>query len=450
MIAKKGLAGAILAAVTLPGSSRSTQTRSSPLQADTAIAAKVAAYMGPLVRMGDFGGNVLITRRGTVLAFGSYQPVGAPSGPAITRATRFGVGSVTKTFTAAAIILLAQQGRLSLRDTLSRFFPGLPHSDSITVEQLLRHTAGLRDYYSWLEFARRRQQTVSLGELVNLAGREPLDFAPGTRSGYSNTGYAVLAALVERVAGVRYSRFLRDNLLAPLHLNNTGDLSDGSSTAGLAPGYDPDLPPRLLRPAEASGRSWLEGSGSLYSTVDDLAHWAEAVRLDSLIKWSRLEPFGWGPRTSRGRSFLEQNGRTALGYVTYLAIYPAEDLVIVVASNVQADMTERTGHDLAAIALGEPYQVPNVRSRPVSLSPMQCAAYAGRYEIAPGFVLTVRNDSVGLSLAGPDGAFLPLDAQDDGHFFFRPLYKTVTFERAASGSVTSLDWGGQFRARRLE
>jgi hypothetical protein len=158
-------------------------------------------------------------------------------------------------------------------------------------------------------------------------------------------------------------------------------------------------------------------------------------------------PFGWGERSVEGRTLWEQNGRIPLGYASYLGIYPEDGTVVIALSNVQVDVTPRMGRDLAALAQEEEYTVPTVRPR-ARIEVSQLKELAGRYDIAPGFSLAVRADGERLALAGPEGDFLPLDPVDGEHFFFRPLYVTVTFKRDESGRVTELDWDGAFTARR--
>jgi hypothetical protein len=125
---------------------------------------------------------------------------------------------------------------------------------------------------------------------------------------------------------------------------------------------------------------------------------------------------------------------------------------VIVLSNIQSEVVEQMGVGLAAIALGESYEIPRLRpgftSPPVSDSAL-FAAYSGRYEIQPGFVLTVRAVAQGILIAGPDGAFLPLDHEAADRFFFRTLYVPISFERDSGGRVAALDWNGQFKATRL-
>ncbi|HSY52151.1 MAG TPA: serine hydrolase [Thermoanaerobaculia bacterium] len=438
--------------ITLPGTSGTADAGSSPHRTSS-ISAQVDRYVQPLVEMRDFSGVVLVARAGHVLVRRAYGLASQELQVAATPRTVYGIGSVSKTFTAAAIILLAQQGKLSLDDPVAKFLPDFRPGDPITIKQLLAHESGLQDYFNFPEYSAHRAEPVALDAFVALARTRPLDFPPGTKSSYSGSGYKVLAYLIERISGEPYSSFVSRNLFAPLHMEHSGDLTDHVLVEGLAPGYDPGFPPQRLQPAAYESRTWLEGNGSLYATADDLYRWAEATRGDAPVHWSRLGyPYGWGKRNRFGRDSIEQSGRIAIGYVSYLAIYPKDDVVVVVLSNIQAAVAEQMGIDLAAMVFGGHYDAPKKRPGTSAIrraDDTELSAYAGRYDFGGGFAVTVKAENGGLWVAGPEGAFLVLDEEQPPVFFFRPLYVTITFERDAAGHVTGLNWGGQMRARKV-
>lgn len=433
---------------------RAQHAPSRPPRTAPGLAERVDAYVAPYLRMRDFGGVVLLARGGRVLVARGYgvasYELGIPASPTM----KFGIGSITKTFTAAAIELLAERGRLSLHDTLSRFLPGLAFGDSVTLEQILEHTAGVPDYYGFPEYAAHRTEPISLQEFVRLVGGKSLDFTPGSQDRYSNSGYKLLAAVVERVSGMPYSRFLRTQIFEPLHLSDTGDLTDGGLVARLAPGYDPGFPPARVQPAAYTSRGWLEGNGGVYSTAGDLLRWVEAIQSDALVHTSRLPyPYGWGKHVHLGRDVLEQNGRIPAGYTAYVGTYPKERVIVIVLGNIQSQAVFQMGPDLAAMVLGERYTIPVVRAgalAPPAVDSATLEHLAGRYAVAPGFTLTVQASAHGLLLAGPDGAFLPLDWEGAGRFFFRPLYVPIAFRTDAAGRSTALLWAGTQECKRIE
>jgi len=426
--------------------------RTSPAAAEpvSAVAPAVDRFLAPLVTDREFSGAVLVSRGDDVLAERAYGLANVEHAVSSTTSTRYAIGSLSKSVTAAAILILEDRHKLSLSDPVARFVPGLRWGDRVTIEQLLSHTAGVPDYYLFPEYFARRFQPISPGEMVSLLSEKPLDFEPGSKSSYSNSGYALLAAVIERASGVRYSEFLRTAVFEPLAMKSSGDLAVSGLTENLATGYNPGFDPeRLQRPVSVDA-SWLIGSGSLYSTVEDLRRFAEAMRKGTLVAISgKRYPYGWGRRKDGDREFWEQNGRIPLGFVSYLSIHPEEDLVVVVLGNVQVDLAERIGHALTAMAFGKsPEAIPGHRG--TTLSARAIEGLAGRYQIAPGFVLTVRAEGDRLSLAGPEGDFSPLLPEAPTRFFYRLLWVPVTFALDAQGRGTSLDWAGQFTASRLK
>ncbi len=409
----------------------------------------LASYIGPYVQMNDFSGTILIRRGGrdsVVAAFGIEDRArGVPNGPA----TRYGIGSLTKTFTAAAIAMLQERGLLSLDDTLGKFIPGFPYGSAITIEQLLAHTAGVPDYHALPDYWARRARPTTLAEFAAWIGTQPLDFRPGAKDSYSSSGYALLAYVVERVSGTSYSAFLRHHVFEPLGMTDTGDLSDGGAISGLATGYDPGFPPTGVQPPPPVSATWLEGSGSLYSTVSDLARWARAIGENRLFQLNRLAyPYGWGKRTWFGRDLIEQDGRIALGYASHLSIYPKDSVIVVILGNIQSAVTDRLRTDVAALVWGEPFRGPQPRHHATPTAAV-LEQYAGRYQVGPGFAMTVRVDGRRISLAGPEGDFLPLEPMSDSDFFFRTLYVPIRFERDTKGSVIDLLWGGRVTCRKI-
>ena len=400
--------------------------------------------------MNDFSGTILILREGrdsVVRGFGYADRARSISNRP---ATRFGIGSLTKTFTAAAIAILHERGLVSLDDTLGKFIHGFPHGSEITIRHLLAHSSGVPDYHSLPDYNARRAQPTTLAEFAAWIGTKPLDFRPGEKDSYSSSGYALLADVIERASGLTYAEFLRRNIFEPLGMTETGDLAERTKVPGLATGYDPGFPPAGVQSPPHMSATWLEGSGSLYSTVADLVRWARAVRDDRLYRLEALDyPYGWGKRTWLGRDLIEQDGRITLGYASHISIYPKDSVIVVILGNIQSAVTDRMRTDLAALAFGEPYQVPELRSN-ANPRPALLVQYSGRYQVGPGFVMTVRAEGPHLSLAGPEGDFLPLEPESDSTFFFRALYVGVRFDRDTAGAVADLNWGGQLVCRKIQ
>ncbi|WP_432592298.1 serine hydrolase domain-containing protein [Stenotrophomonas maltophilia] len=187
--------------------------------------------------------------------------------------TPFEIGSITKQFTAAAIVQLQEAGKLQLDDPLARYLPHAPHASEVTLRQLLTHTSGLHDYFDGpdAEVDALVTQPIDFDHLIARIADQPLDFAPGTRWSYSNTGYALLGKVIETVSGERYRDYLQQHLLAPLGMTHTFTLADTDRLAGMAVGYRHEQ--GTLQRAPYFHPDWSGAAGFLVSTLDDLARW---------------------------------------------------------------------------------------------------------------------------------------------------------------------------------
>ncbi|HEX4963928.1 MAG TPA: serine hydrolase domain-containing protein [Thermoanaerobaculia bacterium] len=291
---------ALLVATTAPGSSR---------VAPESLPAKVDAYLAPYVAAGDFNGTVLLAKEGKVLVRKGYgfanRELGVANGPE----TKFQIASVSKTFMAATVVLLDRQGLLRIGDPLSKYLPDFPRGDEIKLSHLLEHSSGVPDIYSLPEYPDLKRRPVSLDEMIALLATKPLDFTPGSQSSYSNSGYALLAAVVRKVTGKTYHEVLREKVLEPLHLEHTGVWDRQALLPGRAAGYEAWLGPAGLINSPYADESILIGSGDLYSTVDDLYAWYRAVREGKLFALARSPCLMAGGRENASGTTL--SSRTA-------------------------------------------------------------------------------------------------------------------------------------------
>jgi len=405
-------------------------------------------FMKPYVTAGDFSGAILVARRGKLLYRENYCRLDYESNIPHSRRSRFHIASLSKTFTAAGILLLEQDGKLSLLDRLSKYVSDYADADRITLTQLLEHSSGLPDYYSLPEYPGLKRSPITLEQLISIVKTKPLDFAPGTQNRYSNTGYAFLAYVIEKASGLAYDRFVRERLLLPAGMKDSGTWSDEPLIPFRARGYQPWVGTAGLRNAPFYDKTLLTGSGSLYSTAEDLWAWYRFFRDRGLFPVDGSHhPYGWGLRKKDGRSYLEQDGRDP-GFVSHMTVFPEEDLVVIVLGNLEIAADSAIADGLAAIALGNRPNSPAVRQT-YPLDKDSLASYAGRYEVSPNFVLDVASAGGHLFLRGTGGDFLPLDPTGKDVFFYRQLYVTVRFQLDETRKATTLLWGGDFPCRRI-
>jgi len=205
-----------------------------------------------------------------------------------TPAMRYSIGSVSKQFMACAILLLAQEGKLSLDDPVSRFLPSLTRARDITIRELLSHTSGYQDYYPLDYVAPFMQQPVTAEEILTRWARKPLDFDPGTKWQYSNTNYVVAGRILEKVTGEPFFTFLKQRIFGPLGMTSVIDLDEEPLGAGDAAGYTHfGLGP--ARPVQAEARGWLFAAGELAMTASDLAVWDQSLLEGKLLQPASLD-----------------------------------------------------------------------------------------------------------------------------------------------------------------
>lgn len=337
------------------------------------------------------GAAVLVAQAGHVLYRRAFGQADLERHVALTPEYRFRLGSLTKQFTACAILKLAEEGKLSVHDELTRYLPDYPtQGHSLTIEQVLTHTAGIPDYTHQPTFTPQFQrQDLTPRQLVTLIEAQPLDFVPGTQFRYSNSGYVLLGYLVEVVSGKSYERYLQDTFFTPLGMTHTGYDHPEQVIPERAAGYQPG--PAGYENAAALSMSLPFAAGALLSNGDDLLRWYEALRQGRVVRAASLAQaqtpyrltngdytaygYGWELGTLQGRPVVKHVGRIN-GFLTYVLYLPQQQLFVSLLTNCNpAPDLERTAFLLAAQAIGKPY--PHTM---LSLSARQQQGYAGIYQ----------------------------------------------------------------------
>jgi D-alanyl-D-alanine carboxypeptidase len=286
-----------------------------------------------------FDGAIAYTR-----AYGSARL--APE-VAATPAMRYPIGSISKQFTAALLVTLAQEGRLSLDDRLSKWFPDLTRADDVTVRQLLSHTAGIRDYWPQDYVPATMLEPIAPRELLDRFARAPLDFEPGARLQYSNTGFVIAAAIAEQAGGQPLFEQLRARFFEPLGMSSVTDVDQGTLGPGDPAGYLAYAlgPPR---PAPKEGHGWLFGAAGLAMTAEDLARWTlalmdgpvpgpavrRALGTEVLLADGAGTRYGLGLEVSleSARRVLSHTGEVS-GFTADERVYPEQRAAVVVLVN---------------------------------------------------------------------------------------------------------------------
>jgi CubicO group peptidase (beta-lactamase class C family) len=336
-----------------------------PCAAQDGITAKVDEYIKAEMQKQRIPGlSLAIIKDGQNILAKGYGIANVEHQVPVKPETIFQSGSVGKQFTATAVMMLVEEGKISLDDSINKYFTDAPESwKEITVRHLLTHTAGTTDYPRDFDF--RRDYTED--ELLKRAASIPLAFQPGEKWSYSNLGYVMLGILVGKVTGKFYGDFIRDRIFRPLGMNTARIISEADIVQNRAAGY-------RLANGDLKNQQWVSpalnttGDGSLYLTALDMVKWDAALYGEKILKKSSLVKmwtgvklnngkthpygFGWSLGEMRGRHIIEHGGAWQ-GFKSYIARYIDDKLTIVVFANLAQADTQKIIRGVAAIYLGE-------------------------------------------------------------------------------------------------
>jgi CubicO group peptidase (beta-lactamase class C family) len=263
---------------------------------------------------------------------------------------RYSVGSISKQFTATAILLLAEAGKLSLDDPVSRFVPDLTRAKDVTIRQLLSHTSGYQDYYPQDYTPKMMTEPVSAERIMDLCARKPLDFEPGSRWQYSNTNYVIAGVIAEKAGGKPLVQFLRERIFGPLGMQSVTDIDQQPLSEPDPEGYVRfALGP--ARPAPREGKGWLFAAGELAMSAEDLAKWDVSMiekkilkpasyrqmQTDVLLSSGVASGYGLGlfVGSAGGRRTLSHGGEVS-GFTASNTVFPDDRAAIIVLTNQDA------------------------------------------------------------------------------------------------------------------
>ncbi|HKZ65048.1 MAG TPA: serine hydrolase, partial [Chitinophagaceae bacterium] len=282
---------------------------------------------------------LLVARDGNVLYRKAFGRADIKNKIPATPDTKFRIGSVTKQFTAAAILKLQENNLLSVNDKLSKFIPDFPRGDEVTIHHLLTHTSGIRSYTSKDDFIGKVTKTILPDTLISSFKNDPYDFNPGERMLYNNSGYFLLGYIIGQVSGKPYDAYLKETFFDPLHMTNTGIHYAGIKLDNEAIGYARNN--NQYDGAINWDMSWAGGAGAMYSTIDDLLKWNQALyggkvlsetsmsqALTPVVLKNGAQPsmkYGYGLSFNkyRGEDIISHGGGLH-GFITQLAYYPKE------------------------------------------------------------------------------------------------------------------------------
>ena len=407
------------------------------------LEARVDALLKPLVDEDLISGSVLIARGDRIEVAKGYGPANREHDAPCTPETKYRLASMTKSFTAMAIMILEQRGLLSVEDTLDQYLPDFPHGDKIQLHHLLTHTSGVINYSKLPDHYKAWTMPHTLDEVIARFQDEPLRFEPGEQFDYSNSGYVLLTAVIEKVGGVPYEEFLEENIFSPLGMNDTGIDSHTTIIPGRATGHY-NLGDGIVQ-APYLDIGFTSGAGSVYSTVLDLYKWDRALYTDDLVskatRKKMFKPFlqnyayGWFVREEYDRLLIEHRGGIN-GFLTMIQRFVDDDVVVITLFNYVSTFARDVNKALAAIALAEPWE-PVLIPKGIEVSETILKGLVGKYRLGDS-ILEVSLEEGRLWVTDPDLERSEAIPQSETTFFVRDANAMLRYLPAVGGNPDRL------------
>jgi CubicO group peptidase (beta-lactamase class C family) len=429
------------------------QTTPLAAAADQSLAARIDVAIGPFYKPGEPGAAILVVKDGKAVFRKAYGMADVAKLIPMTPDMSMRLGSLTKQFTAAAIMLLADAGKLSVTDDITRYLPDYPtHGRKITIEHLLTHTSGIVNFLAKPEHRAIATKDLTQAQMIDFFKNDPLDFEPGANVRYNNSAYFLLGVIIEKVSGMTYARFVERYIFVPLGMDNTayegyerGSAARAAGHARVGAAFGPSMPISMSHPYSA---------GAVVSTVDDMARWDAAISSGQLLKaasWQRaLTPFrlssgapnfygyAFGIHIFKGSPMIFNIGGID-GFRAASLRLPDEKVYVAVLSNA-GGFTVGPGvvaRKAAAIAIGQPYR----EFTPIVLERKVLADFAGEYGTGGEASRAFRIENSQLVMQSAGNRFpAVLQPYSERGFFDPNSLDYMEFSRDASGKVVRLTY----------
>lgn len=416
------------------------------------------------------GAAVLVMRDDEIILRKGYGLANVELGVPIAPEMVFRLGSVAKQFTAMAILMLSEEGKVALDDDIIQYLPYYPtHGATITLENLLTHTSGVKDFELLPARLTVAHDDLTVEQMIDLFKDEPPDFAPGEAWSYSNSGYVLLGAIIEKVSGMRYADFIQERIFTPLGMTHSYYDDPTQLIPGRAAGYTQTADG--FQNAEYMSMSHAYAAGALASSVDDLARWDAALYSDQLVSQATLRRaftsyvfpngarkgdaagygYGWVVEHYAGDTIYEHTGGIN-GFNAAVLRLPAAHLYVAILSN-REEYSNTVGNlvfNIATLLIGKPYHDPATVSVPTAT----LDTYEGVYQWETKSEIVVRRADDHLVVEPAEGPSLEVTPMSSTTFFLKGSYLRLRFVKTRAGEVTELrvqqHFGGWVVAPKLD
>jgi len=395
---------------------------------------------------GETGCAALVAKNGQIIyqkAFGMANlELNVPMQPDMV----FRIGSITKQFTAVAILQLMEQGKLSLQDDITKFIPDYPtQAYTITIEHLLTHTSGIKSYTGVPDIMKNIRMDLKPEELIAQFKNQPMEFAPGTKWNYNNSGFFLLGYIIEKVTGKTYPEYIQENFFTPLGMTSSCYGSDTKIIRNRAYGYQPG--DEGVQNSDYCSMTQPYSAGSIMSTVGDLFKWHQAVHSYKLVKKETIDKafteyklangdgtgygYGWFLSQLQGSPTIEHGGGI-FGYLTSSIYLPAEDVFVALFSNNVGKAPELTALKMAAMTIGKPLKTTEIKLDEATLD-----QYIGIYTNDKKREVTITREGTQLSAMLSGSGSRKMFPIEKDKFILEDAFFYATFSRDDKGKVVS-------------
>ncbi len=418
-------------------------------QSNDSLARKIDEYLLSANKFNRFNGSALIAEKGVIVLQKSYGYKNFAAHVYNDSNCIYQIGSITKQFTSTVILKLQEEGKLSIDDKLSKYFPEFKYADKITLKNLLTHTSGIYNYTNDIDENDSAIvcNPVNKQLILDLIFKKGLDFTPGTKFSYDNSGYYLLGMVIEKVTGKSYEEEVRNIIFQPLGMSHSFFDFRNSNDTNRATGYK-----KLNANEQVIAQRWdstvTYAAGGIFSTTGDMYKWARVVANKDILSaasWKaaftpNLEHYGYGwfIDTLYGERSVSHGGGLP-GYMAYFTYYPRRDVTIILLSNegYYGEGLNDIAASLSAIVFHKPYELMHVRPE-INLADSVLKKYVGEYAFDKKHHAFITLENGILQLAAPTGNLpkSPLFPQDETNMYLKIIDARIEFIKNANGNIT--------------
>ncbi|BFH62004.1 serine hydrolase domain-containing protein [Paenibacillus azoreducens] len=423
---------------------------------------RIGKWMASYAQNGYLNGSILIARNGQVIFKEGFGMANREHKVPNTPATKFRIGSLTKAFTAMGIFQLHEEKKLNINDTLDKYISDYPNGDRISIYHCLTNTSGIPNYTSFPDFwSYTMRLPLTLTQLIDSFKVRDLEFEPGSRFGYSNSGYALLTQIIESVSGMSYSDYIREKICQPLGMYHTGCDDGVRIVSNLASGYS-----FFEEPIHAAytDLSFPLGCYGLYSTTEDLFIWDQALKTSKLLsKNSTKKMFtpnhgsyacGWMISEMQGRTCINHFGDID-GYFSDFLRFVDDDVTIIFLSNMSVTPVTHLSREMAKLVFGENVSLP-LPAEPIQFNKRELIVgkYSDHYDTVM-LDISLKNNELYLTVPKMYGILykfklIPV-SQDTARvtFITEMVNEQLVFRYSASGEIEHVEYTDDSSNRHL-